>query len=191
MKKYKVLLVIIVTAIISVFSTVLADSILNSDKVTYKDTTLDRSLDNVYSNLNTITGINSFGTATYATSQGTPLLRRELTKEITKGKYIVITANSEAWDDPGTYPAENEVSSQFRLSCQSGNCDIRKIGGYHNQPKATDPIVTYYRMMITGTAVVYYIDVKEDMDTISVYAEAARTYSEGAQALTFHVIPIE
>lgn len=191
MKKYKVLLIIVITAIISVFTTVLADSLINSDRVTYRDTTLDRALDNVYSNLNTITGINSFGTVSYATSQGTPLLRRELTKEITKGKYIVLAVNSEAWDDPGTYPIAYGVSNLFTLSCQSGNCDVRKIGGYHNQPKATDPIVTYYRMMMTTSAVAYYIDIKEDTDVILTYAEASKTYSEGAQALTFHVIPIE
>lgn len=191
MKKYKVLLIIVITAIISTISTVIADSIINSNKVTYNDTTLDRALDSVYSNLNTITGINNFGTVSYATSQGTPQKTRTLTKEITKGKYIILTIANEGWDDPGSYAATSEVSNIKKLSCESNNCDIRVITGYHNQPKATGAITTYYKTMMYTTVTAYYVDIKEDTDIISTYASADRTYTTGVQSLTFHVIKVE
>ena len=195
MKKYiKIFFIITITAIISVVGTVIADSIINSNNVIYtgrnNNTTVDVALNNIYSNINTVTGINSIGTVTYESVQGTPQTRRDLTKELTKGKYIIVTNNNEAWADNGAYPETYGLADENTLSCASENCDIRKIGGYHNQPKATTDEPSNHRIMMTDSIVAYYVEIKENVDTLSTYASSAATYTTGAQSLLLYVIPI-
>ena len=191
----KTILTIIITAIICISVSVYATISLTANQVSYTDSNnnevrLDQALDNIYQSIDSKLIIDSFGTATYQSSQGTPKTSRIINKSINKGKYIVAVTTGEGWNDSGAYSASEGVTPRDILSCSSNNCVKTKLSGYSNAPKATDPITSDYRLIIGCITYVYYVEIKNDTDTLSAHANAARDYYTGAQFVSMHVISL-
>lgn len=171
---------------------------INSTQIVYVDgnnneTTVKAALDNVYNNLDTKMMLNTFGTTQYASSQGDRIANRTATKEITKGKYIVVDNKAYNWmAENATWPAEqgsNITNTRYNnLSCTSGNCVINHIGRYYNRVLPSTKYLNLYHQIASFTYV-YYVEIKENTDTISAYVNDGAN-SSLSQTETLIIIPI-
>lgn len=194
MKKRNLIMTIFLTAIISITITTYALNRVNARDVVYnkpnnEETNVADDLDIINHNLIVKNMMNSFGTVEYATSQGTPQLIRTASKQLTRGKYIIITSHGISWNDTGGYGATNEESQATDLSC-TNNCTIQLLSGYHNQPKATNPIVDNYKVMESVFVQSYYVEITGESSTLTVTTTSAATYTTGAQYATLIAIPV-
>jgi hypothetical protein len=160
--------VVITASIVGVYA-------INASQIDYRETKVDQALDDVYSKLGTKMAIASFGTPLYAGSQGSRIANRTATiQNVSKGKYIVIDRKGIAWNSTSTtYETANTANftssaNEENLKCGSKNCVIQKVAQYKNRFKPTDkPTSGYiYNSMYTY---VYFVEMKEDTDTISAY----------------------
>lgn len=194
MKKRNLIMIIFLTAIISISITTYALNRVNASDVVYNksndvETNVADDLDIINNNLIVKNMMNSFGTVEYATSQGTPILTRSASKELPRGKYIIIASHGISWNDTGGYGATNGESLATDLSC-TNNCTIQAISGYHNQPKATNAIVDNYKVIESVLVRSYYVEVTEATSTLTVRTTSAAAYTTGAQYATIIAIPI-
>ena len=191
----KTIFTIIITAIICICGTAYAAYEISSNYVTYTDSNnntipLNEALDNIYRSLDSKLLSNTFGTTEYQTSQGTPITTRTTSKSVNKGKYLVLVSIGESWNDGGSYAASNGPVAFNSLVCSSNNCTMSRLSGYYNTPKATDPITGNYKAMLYSASLLYYVEIKDNSDTLTATATAAANYTTGAQFVTIQAIPI-
>lgn len=194
MKKINLIIIVLLTAVISVSITTYALDRINAKDVVYNksnntETNVADDLDEINNNLIVKEMMNSFGEVSYATSQGTPITTRSASKELSRGKYFIITSSGISWNDTGSYAATNGETTTNNLTC-TNNCLIQRISGYHNQPKATAPIVDNYRVIESISTRGYYVEVTSDTSTLTASTTSAAAYTTGAQYATLIAIPI-
>ena len=150
---------------------------------------LEDAINDLSTNRGNFTGTLS-SSPIYETSQGTPTTERTISKELSKGKYLVVSTKSESWGDTGSYAAGQDAIAEGALRCNSG-CTITFLGGYRNMPKATNPISSNYKIMTSGATILYYVEVTGNTSVLSDSATAANTYNTGAQFVTLQAYPID
>ena len=190
----------IIGAIIFSSITAIAVTQINANQVSYTDSNnreikLDKALDEVYANLDTKKVLNSFGTTQYATSQGSKIAPRNVSLQLTKGKYIVFDYKGHNWRTTATtYQStfgaiENASTSYKNLACESNSCIINDISGYANMIMPAKDSSNYYNQLIVE-AFVYYVEIKEVIDTLSASENAGGADNYMSQFDTLIAIPI-
>lgn len=184
-----------------IFSTItaLAISGINANQITYTDknntdTTVNLALDKLYNNLDSRIIMNTFGEAQYATSYGDRIANRTATINLNKGKYLLI--DTKAFDFyhtdtiyPSAYENTNNSGLNYKnLSCSSSNCTINYLGGYYNRVRSSSSSDLGYQHVV-GFTITYYVEIKENNDTISAYINDGVTTYNGEYE-TLIAIPI-
>lgn len=195
----KTIITVIITAVICINGTALAVSGINANQVSYTDinnqeTTVNLALDNLYNNLDSRIIMNTFGEAQYATSYGDRIANRTATINLNKGKYLLIDTKAFDFYATGTnYPsayenANNSGLNYKNLSCSSSNCTINYLGGYYNRVRSSSSSNLGYQHVV-GFTITYYVEIKENNDTISAYINDGVTTYNGEYE-TLIAIPI-
>ena len=130
-KHIKIILAFILAIIISVSISVYATLQYSASQITYGNTTLDHTLDDLYTKTNSFP---NFSSATYSIDQGTTVPSREASKSVSKGKYIILRNEATGWPISSTssYAASSGASNKS-LTCDSNNCTITQISGYYKE----------------------------------------------------------
>ncbi len=158
MKKY------IIGFIVGILVSSIGVYAITASEIDYKDTKLDQALNNIYSNLDSKIVLNTFGTpqvdellTTTASTSG------NVNVSLTKGKYLMLVSYNRAWVSTSKY--NESFGSSRNVTCQSNNCVITNLTAKAYNKSGTTKRDTIY--VVTQTkAELYYIDVKEDNDTI-------------------------
>ena len=109
---------------------VIATTQIQANQITYTknnvDTTLDIVLDDLYQEVSKdITDY--LGTPVYYENYGTADLQRTVNQQVSKGKYLVLISEGQAW----SYISEvnGTANTTADISCASNNCTLLKISG--------------------------------------------------------------
>ena len=167
---------------------------MQASEVKYKNQNVETALNYVYANLDTKKILNSFGSPIYATSQGERIKPRTVTMQIPKGKYIVFDYKGHNWRiNTTTYPSDynpNPNNSGYKnLACESNNCVINNLSSYYNRVLPAADASNYYNQML-AQAFIYFVEIKEDTDTLSASENDASNASIYSQFDTLIAIPI-
>ena len=160
---------------------------INASEITYNDTTLDVTLNDLYNKANrTITLTNPTYSETLTTVSSTS---RQQTIELTKGNWIVTFARVTTWGRAST--SESTGTSNYTLVCNNGGT-ATKVASKSYQKSGTDPLSanssTYYTGRLHEN--MYLINITSDTDTCYVTYVDASENSSIAEMATIQAVKI-
>ena len=150
---------LIIAGSIGVYATIK----IQASEIGYKDTTVEATLNDLY----TLAGKNiSFGNPIYSHYSGDQLENSEITLPLNKGKYIVSAIYALA-NHSATYNVIN-VNNNGRnaIVCSSSNCNISKLGTYAAGGTPTSAHNDSYANLASRSTL-YYVTIEENTDTIN------------------------
>ncbi len=183
----KTIIGIIIGIVVGTISTVVASSYIASNiAYTPKDSTwkvdnVEDAIDELYTKDNNI----SLEAASQVYSSGIAVSNRNVTKELTKGKYVVSTAYglSAAWD-AGTNTF-NEIHLQPTCSHES-DCKLQPLKTVSITQKATSS--NSYLNIIHG---MYQVDVLSDTTVLTYNANYGKTIDSQASIVNMEISKIK
>lgn len=165
-KNYKLIIGTIIGIILISGISVYATSQYLASQVTYRDgKTVEEALNELYNKGNAdINKDNIYFSENY----GSNTASKTTSLNLTKGKYIVFISFGQSWlmeTIPSNYNTTIDESDLIEISSQSNNCNIVALKGFKRaQSGSKEGSIYTIDRLCTRT---YYIDVKEDSDTIT------------------------